>query len=262
MNSARFDDEILMAFADGELDDEQAALVTAAIDADPALAERVGMFLATREAARAAVFAHARANGIEDVPAALREAVEKIVSVTTERAEPDNVVSFPPAGSHSTRPHAPTSPWMRLAASVAILLAGAGGYLAGSMQGGDGRNFAELSLPGLTDTLESASSGSRVALEGDGLVELVASFRDGSGALCREFELERADGGNFVAIACHGDGEWSARLLVALPDAAGGYAPAASLEAVDAWIEATQAGAPLSAEEERQALRLFSEGRE
>ena len=49
----KFSDETLMAYADGELDDDQRAAIERAVGADPALAERV----AQHQALRSDVFA-------------------------------------------------------------------------------------------------------------------------------------------------------------------------------------------------------------
>jgi anti-sigma factor RsiW len=54
MNGHDFDDETLMAFADGELDEAAAARVERAIADDEALAARVALFMETRDQARAA----------------------------------------------------------------------------------------------------------------------------------------------------------------------------------------------------------------
>lgn len=81
---------------------------------------------------------------------------------------------------------------------------------------------------------------------------MIASFHDGEGALCREFEEERR-GRARVAVACRSAEGWDLRLAVAT-GAAQGYEPASSLEILDLWMEDRQAGAPLSPQEEAEAL--------
>jgi surface antigen len=83
----------------------------------------------------------------------------------------------------------------------------------------------------------------------------IATFRDGSDQLCREFEYGRDGGDTVVAVACHADETWSVRFAVATAAAGGtGYVPASSLDALDGWLAAVEAGAPLSNDEEAAAL--------
>ena len=55
MNTHYFDDETLMAFADGELDEATTLRVEAALETDEALAERLAVFLDSRIAVASAV---------------------------------------------------------------------------------------------------------------------------------------------------------------------------------------------------------------
>ena len=57
-----------------------------------------------------------------------------------------------------------------------------------------------------------------------------------------------------IAVACNAAGEWLISFAVSAPGDAGGYAPASSTEALDAYLSAIEAGEPLSAEEEAAAL--------
>jgi anti-sigma factor RsiW len=112
----RFDDETLVAFVDGELDDAAAAEVARAVESDAELAARVDMFRTSSVMVRAA-FADVI---YEPVPDRLLAAARGPVAAA------DNVVPF--------RKRSPVGRWIALplAASVAALMIGAGaGYWAG-----------------------------------------------------------------------------------------------------------------------------------
>jgi hypothetical protein len=63
-----------------------------------------------------------------------------------------------------------------------------------------------------------------------------------------------------VAVACHGGGAWDVPFTVAAGQADGGYAPASSLEALDAYLAAVGAGPPLEPAAEREALSAVPGG--
>ncbi|OYX25102.1 MAG: hypothetical protein B7Z10_07355 [Rhodobacterales bacterium 32-66-7] len=84
----------------------------------------------------------------------------------------------------------------------------------------------------------------------------MSSFRDAADRLCREIEQRVADGTGVVAVVCREDAGWKVRLVVATGATdEGSYAPASSNETLDAYLSATEAGAPLSRTDEAQALQ-------
>ena len=84
---------------------------------------------------------------------------------------------------------------------------------------------------------------------------MIASFRDVDDQLCREFEIDRPDRTTFVSVACRAGGTWSVQFTVAAASQNdSGYAPASSLEALDAYLQAVGAGEPLSEAAEKAAL--------
>ena len=256
-------DEMLMAFADGELDDTEMARIAGAIDADPALAARVDAFLQSRALSKAALGPLLA----EPVPKALEDAVRRMAetaqrSGSAGEAQPEKRADNNVLVMRRPTPAEPVAMrvgWpMALAASLTLVLAGAGGYLAGMNSPGNTApgELAVLSDPAVVDALNAAPSGERSALADGGEVRLVSSFRDSGGTLCREFEARPAAGPAFVSVACRADDRgWQSRLIVALERADGGFAPASSVEAVDAWMESTAAGAPLEPAAEADALR-------
>lgn len=251
-------DETLMAYADGELDADGIATVEAAIQADPEIADRVALFDLSRQKI---------ADGLgeaEPVPAKLLASVKAIAAAhdaeTHASATDDtNVVAFPT----SAEPSRTTPRWqLPLAASIALLAGLAVSPLL-PWPGSDneaqiartGLAMTGLDTPGLTTALTSVASGERIILEDGSGLEAIASFQDGAGALCREFELDQLSGQTLVSVACHQNDAWSLRFAVAAGQNDDGYAPASSLEALDGYLSAIEAGEPLSVEAEAEALR-------
>lgn len=241
-----FTDETLMAFADGELDPAEDARVAAAVAADPELARRLAVFSGTRD-----VLARAAAARPETVvPDALMERVR--ATLDAERTPGgQTVVPFrrPLAARVPAFPRA-------IAASLALAAGLAGGFVAGlSFGDGDpaGLRIASLQTPGLTRALSSLPSGARQAVEG-GEIALIASFRNADGEFCREFEYDGAARATVVSVACRAGADWETRFAVVAGAADTGYAPASSLETLDAYLAAVGAGAPLTPEEEAAAV--------
>lgn len=226
------DDETLMAFADGELAEPEAGRLRLAIALDPALAARVEMFRKTR-AAIAAIDPPPLPTGLEDRIRALaaQPAAQKPAAEVADLAAARHRRSVPF--------------WQLPAAAAAALAAGVlfGQFMMSPPGSGDQALFAAL------DGLPSGESRSVNGTE----LSMIASFRDGAGTLCREYEA--TNGGRVtVAVSCREDGVWAQRLQIAAGPSEG-YSPASSLDILDAWMDANAAAAPMSAEEEAEVLR-------
>lgn len=141
-----------------------------------------------------------------------------------------------------------------LAASIALLIGlGAGQmFLQTSETTIAGQSI--LDEPGVVAALASLPSGTREPLDSGAQMALVATFLDGNGGLCREFEYDQPSGMTTVAVACKDDTDWQMQLAIAAGSSTQGYAPALSLDALDAWLNATGTAAPLSAQEEAVLL--------
>ncbi|MGK9235549.1 hypothetical protein KXS07_28125 [Inquilinus limosus] len=259
MTARAFDDQTLMAFADGELDDETAAAVEKAIETDDELAGRVALFLETRGRAKEALAPLLE----EPVPEALSRSVRRMADEARPRSTPpdgDDVmrVTVPPRATGRRAASLRHRPWaMPLAASLAAIVFGLGGYLVGTGGRGtpQGLEVAGLGSPAISEALGRVASGEDAVLAGTGdRLRAIASFRDANGALCREFEVDGAGGATVISVACRSDGAWSVRFAVAAPAGEGGYAPASSMEALDAYLAAIGAQEPLSREDEAAAL--------
>ncbi len=252
-----FDDTLLMAFADGELDDEKSAEIEAAINDDKQLAERVAGFMQTRALAQEAMAPLAD----QPVPDALRASVLAMVArnnAQTTANEPvasDNVISIADAPAR----HFPRAPMSQLAiaASIALVVGGVlGHYFSGENIGpaSDGLTTATLGNPELVRAIQTVPSGSEMNMDNGARLRFIASFLSSDSRLCREFEIDPVGGDTSVVVACSEDSQWQVRFQVAAAPSDGGYAPASSLATLDAYLEAIGAGQPLSTQEELKLL--------
>lgn len=245
----KFSDEELMRFADGELDDEQSAAVEQALAVDDELATRLAVFMETRSLASEAFAPMLN----EPVPAALTQSVEAMIARHKAEQPQDNVVAFKP------RPRI-VNDWRMLpiAASIAAVVGGLAGYSIGGsadQQGGGNLVLGPISNNEVVRLLGELPSGQETQLAGtDTRMRSIASFNDGSGDLCREFELDSANANTIVSVACWSDNAWTARFAVAAPPQESGYAPASSMESLDAYLAAIGATDTLSADAERERL--------
>jgi hypothetical protein len=233
--SRAISDETLTAYADGELEAAEAARVRAAVEADPALAQRVAALREAREAARAAFADVAR----EPVPARLIAAV----------LAADAAAAVPP-------PRAANAPAWRMAAIAAALALVVGGVAGALLAPGPGRIAAPLDPlapagPALAQALDGAASGEAVAFAG-GTVRLLASYPTGAGP-CRAFAIEGQAAAS--GLACREDGAWRTRIVVARPAAREAFVPASGDDPlVRELLDRLGATQPLDASAERAAI--------
>lgn len=241
MSKDVFDDETLMAFADGELDEAQSLALEEALAGDDALAERLAVFLDSRRLVGDAL----KPLIDEPMPDALLASVRKMAEEAQRRqaAPQDNVVSFRPK---PPRQQAATRWLMPVAASLVAVVTGVIGFAIGRMGPPATNAGTEIAA-----ALDREASGKDVTLSG-AVLHVVSSFRDERGELCREYELKQP-ASSTLTVACRENGAWATRLALTTPQAEG-YSPASSQETVDSYLTSIQASAPLSAEEERKAL--------
>ena len=242
-----YDDETLMAYADGELDEAQRAEIAAAIERDPQLARRVQRHRALRTEV-AGAFAPVIDQPLpERLVAAARGEDAGTSHRPPRRAE---VVQFP---GRTTPPAARQWGGRQWAAMAASLVLGV---------------FISWQLFTPPEPLMTASQGALVArgalasaLEqqrastqhDSDLVQIGVTFRMQDGRYCRSFSLRAAE---TAGLACHVDGEWQIPVTAAAPATAAGVRPAASPPpAVLQAIESRISGDPLDAAAEEQAQR-------
>ncbi|MFN4206284.1 MAG: anti-sigma factor family protein [Agrobacterium albertimagni] len=252
-------DEMLMAFADGELAPEEQEEIEKALAEDEGLAERLAVFMDTRHELAATM----KPLIDEPVPAALEASLTAAIATArqAQAADPHKTETVVPLRPRASAPPATwstgsviSSPWgMALAASFVGIVVGLGGFLLGQSTGvaPDGADLA------LNEALETLPSGGDRDLPATGeSLHMIASFRDAEGHLCREYERKTADAMT-TAVACHGPAGWQTRFALTNP-VAEGYVPASTTDTLDAFLSGIGAGVPLSPEEETadiEALR-------
>ena len=223
------DDDILMAYADGELDEVTRARVERAVAADPALQAR----LAQQQRLRATLAAFYGPTAEEEVPERFRAMLDA------------KVVDFAAARARRARPL-----WQSFAALAATLVLGLAlgrtllAPAAGPVGVENGQMIAQGALASALDTqLASAQAP-------DAATRIGTSFAATDGRLCRTF-----DSAALAGLACRGEAGW--QLIMAAPGSApaqGGYRQAGSANPLVA--EAAQglmAGEPFDATAERRA---------
>ncbi|ULR42358.1 hypothetical protein [Rhizobium sp. K102] len=240
MSKKDFDDETLMAFADGELDETQSRALEEALASNEALCERLAVFLDSRQVVGDAL----KPLIDEPVPDALLASVRRMADEVRRQTPQDNVVSFRPKQQQQTMRR-----WLvPVAASLVAIVTGVVGFALGRINPSASNSGAEIAA-----VLDREMSGRDVTLSSpETVLHVVASFRDERGELCREYELKQPKSST-LTVACRQNGAWATRLALTSAKA-DGYVPASSQETIDAYLASIQAGAPLSPEEEREIL--------
>jgi hypothetical protein len=200
-------DEVLMAYADGEVDEATRKLVDTAMRDDPEVAARV----ARHRALRAAVSGAFSSVLEEPVP-------ERLLAAAGQAQVPrrDNVVSLLHARAAKTPVRPPS--WRPYALAASVLLGVGIGYAlwhdsasllsAGANGGWVTRGALSRAL---SDQLAADHPAGSVAAIG-------LSYRAKSGEYCRTFSLTR-DGS--TGVACREGEAWQVKVLAAQPPVAG-----------------------------------------
>lgn len=253
MGDPIFTDEELMAYADGELPEDRASELDLALVEDTELAERLAMFAETRSLSKEAL----QPMLDEPVPDHLLQRVKDLAAQSEQSgaeqpAADNNVVAFP----KSTE--APRTPLWQLPIAAGIALAigiGVGLFLRPEATPTSGLQVAALNDQAIVGALATVASGEELMLDNGSRFTAIATFRDASETLCREFEYDQAAGSTVVSVACHDGQAWDVKLAIAAaPSSDTNYAPASSLETLDAYLSATGAGAPIIGDDEAAAL--------
>lgn len=249
-----FSDETLMAYVDGELDSEARAAVTAAITADPQVAQRITRHQTLRASLQAG-FAHVLDEPVPErllhvartAPAGVPANVRDLATARAARAQ------SPPLGA---RLRGLFPQWGAIAASLIVGVI-VGQYFLGATAEGPlvtqaGRLLARGALAQAL-SLQLASTQAQ-----NSTVQIGTSFRARSGEYCRTFSYGQNSNNPqaLAGLACREQGAW--RIEVVASSAAGapsGYRmastvlPGAVAQAMDEKI----AGEPLDARGEAAA---------
>ncbi len=256
MSRIHLTDEILMAFADGELDEAVRRAVDEAMLHDPQLRQRVAEYTRSRRLVQTALSTEVYLA----VPSALRANVMRQVSHSERKASdhPETAL-MGGSGTHRAtvvaRSRLPQY-LLPLAASIAVIAIGIGMFFAGRWTDSNGLSqqslVARLSSPPVQAALGTAPSGQPQSLAA-GEFRVIATYKSGSGALCREFTLQDASG-KANAVACRSKSDWNVTFAMVEPAQTTGYAPADGADPISSYLQGLNAGEPLEPSVERKAL--------
>lgn len=237
-----FPDEVLMAYADDELDARTRAAVEAAMVSDPEIARRVARHKALRGRFRSAF------DKVLDEPVPTR-----LLKVVHSAADSRQNKVVPMRGRQVRQWSWPQ--WTAIAASLIVgVIAGRLALLRSSspivMSGGQ-----VLASGALAEALSNQLAADQSTADP---VRIGVSFRSKSGEYCRTFDL--APAGVMAGLACRAAHAWQVRVLARSESPGGGsgsYRQAASSmpPAVIAGVGNLMAGEPLDAHSEATARR-------
>lgn len=258
MADSGFSDETLMAFADGELDDATALRVRAAAERDEALAKRLRLFAGTRDL----LAREADRRTSEPVPdTLLLRARQTLAAAEAARGTGLPMRDGPTVHGRRASASRRTVWWGALAASVALVAGAVGGFVAADLlrepPTAGGLRIALIEDPAILGALRALPSGDRARLPDGSVIAPVATFETADDALCREFEFATTGEPSVVSVACLAGSGWIVRFATTMPSGGQepGYAPASSLDVLDAYLDLTGAGTPMSPAEEAAALK-------
>ncbi|EIM24808.1 anti-sigma factor family protein [Microvirga lotononidis] len=246
MSQLHLSDEILMAFADGELDGPTTTAIAKTMAEDPAVAKRITDFQQSRRLTRS-VFS---AGSMLDVPPQLRASVSAQIETyeAARRASSDSHVESARRGWFHRKS---SFVQMALAASIAAVALSLG-YFAGSREGaGAGGLMAQLETPAVHRTLSTIASGQDVELP-FGRLRVISTYRLADGSLCREFRLQAAKEAT-NAVACRRN-DWNTTFAVAIAVTEAEYAPSDGDDLMTTYLRNISAGEALMGDAEARAL--------
>lgn len=245
--SPSFTDAQLAAFMDGRHDDDALIdAIEAAINADPALAERAAMLAAGDDLGyqvKAAFAPVLDAAVPERLIAATVPHKAEVVDLAAARAA--RTAPLPSPANDTARGSWGWPQFGAMAASLVLGLVIGGPLLKGGSDAPQGGSLV-LASADLTAMLDAAPSGQQVDLAALGQGEVVLTFRNADGQLCRQFMIAGPAGATSDALACAdagSQGRWQIEAYGrrAAPAGemklAGGDAAPAVVAAVDAMID-------------------------
>ena len=251
-----FSDEVLIAYADGELAEPVRSEVARAVQADPQIAAR----LARHQAVRAQVlgaFAKRQEPTLRSVGGARPPPpTSKVIDLASERAARHTLPTLPSQMMPAMPPRVPLRwhRWIAIAGALAL------GALLGASVLTASNDTVTLAQVGGVDgalvaagALDTALSKQLTHAAQTGPVTMGMSFVAKDGNYCRTFQLDRAAG-----LACRNARRWQLAVLVQTPQRPPGSARVTSSDTpavVRAAIDERILDAALDARAEQIALR-------
>jgi hypothetical protein len=243
-----FDDETLMAYADGELDAAQRAAITAAIETDANLARRVEKHRALR-AEVAGAFSGVLDQPVPERLAAMASGVD--VAASGPRAPGDGkILQFPARAGRAPGPAWSTREWGAIAASVVLAV-----FVSWRVFAPTERNLivasggALVARGDLAIALDQQLASDQRREEP---VQIGVTFKSRAGNYCRSFTLPTA---RTAGLACRAGGDWqiASTAVAEIPAGQVQQAAGAMPAAIVAAIEVRIAGEALDAAGEENA---------
>lgn len=262
-------DEMLMAYADGELTEAEHQAMEQLLGQDAGLRNRLEPFLDTRlrlsyafehmlhEPVPDRLIATIAAAGVKPAPAATPEPAAPRWHARLRDALAEAFAATFPNG---------VTPLVAASAAVLVLCAGSLGWIGA-------RVFAPSGLIEVTDAglvaggslahaLEALPSGASTAAgSAGGTVTPVLSFRSRGDGFCREYRIAGgASAPDFAGLACRdADGAWRLALHTETPKSQAGHGPyqtatSANVPAIDALTETLIAGDAFGRDDEAALL--------
>jgi hypothetical protein len=231
-----YDDETLMAYADGELDEVLSAQISAAVQRDPALARRVEQHRAVR-AKVAGAFAT-----VLDQPLP-----ERLLAAANGPARAE-VLQFPARNAPVQSLRWGVREWGAMAATLVLGVLLSWNFAPSGSTLISARDGALVARGALANALDSQLASTQRAVDA---VQIGLTFRNREGSYCRSFLVREAA---TAGLACREGDEWHIAVTAAAQLPAEGLRqatslPAAVLSAVDERI----AGEALDASDEENA---------
>lgn len=249
--------EEIMAYVDGEMDDDARARITLAALGDLDLAEEIAKERALRERLQG----HFAKVAQEPVPPAWEAMIRASAAPALSPApSPAPVIDLAEVRrkkaeeARAARPRIPLSQqkWFGGAIAAALVM---GLFIGGQTMRREGpiteKNGALLASGDLAHALDTQLASAQIGGARDGAsTRMIATFRRADGSVCRAFSGTSASG-----IACHGEGGW--HLQHVLPGSAAqdsAYRQAGSADGdLMALAQNMAAGLPLDAAQEKAA---------
>jgi hypothetical protein len=243
-------DEVLMAYADGELDASVAQAVEAAMMADAALVGRLVVFLRSRRLVRA-VYA---VEGLEPVGEGLALAARArgrelgaAVQVSSRRANKGT-----------------WQDWLRGLGWAPIgAFAGALGLLAVLQPWSRDPHgpFATLESGEALALMYQLASGDTADLR-EGTLRVMSTVEIKGGAVCREVNLEGPDARTEAVTCASPQKPWQVLMASRVDDAGDAFTPSAASHPADSFFQHNEAGARLTGSDEQRVLARLRESHE
>ena len=233
-------DEILMAYADGELEEGAAVAVERALAADTDLARRLVDFIRSRRVARNQ-FASEDGGVSDDLRTRLASLINERGNTAPRRSQKINL--YPQV-------------WGGYAAAAviggAMVLTVATAYLSeGRPSDEAGTRFGRVEGPLISAALTSAASGTTQSIPG-GNMRPIGTYRLPGGTICRDFVVT-FDQESVEGVACQQGRVWRTMAAVS-SGVVGEYVPSTGENLVDGYLSAVRAGEPISPDEEAKVL--------